>query len=553
MDSFLAEIFDQTSIDDIVIGKFVVDNVFSYALLFSSSDLIKNTMINWVFKQVFGIYPSKITIGEIMVKTIGSTFNDIYVNLNVRSPGIDLESLNKGFEDYKSLIVTSPFFLKEELWTKLNVRNMTKKPDYDHHLTLFNQFNTKYDYAKDHIIITSRAMHMMNPITQYSCSHHGMLPDLVTVRDVLLNSIFQDKAFINMIGKIVIVLDQEGALGAIKALKSPKPVIISAIPITEAHFVCTNILEYLLLDIFPAVVYTTREYDVAWPKRCSIMRAPHQLQLIMDVFPSDQDLLAEAFFQAGGTPTYVLDHIFKYFTNRMCNKRLICEDKTDNCILIVDSRPNILSVLSVMITHYNVPWNVIVCTAPHAKPFYERHLGPNIRFITHPLVDLDRAFDIGDINRMMKDCTLWTHLKSMGYKHSLIIQDDGMIFRGGIEDFLQYEYVGAPWPEQSFMREAGVMNPVGNGGLSLRNIEAMIRITHYECEEKNALYFNNRMVIPEDVYFAKFAKTPSVDVANRFSFEMVYDGNAIGFHKPWPYIKADLISKYFMQLESMAT
>jgi hypothetical protein len=544
MENFIAEVFDKTNVRTINLSNYVTADIFSYRALFLSEDLIKTTLINWLYNEIFQTFPSKITVENTF--PVVETFKDMYLVFNYRVN--DAEKLNKSFDEYRNMIIERPAFLKEQVWKKLRARNMTNNETYMCDSTLFSQFNINYNYERDREFIKARGLHLRNPITQYACSQHGFLPEFITTRDILLHSMFVDKAFMQMIGNVIIVLDCEGALGAIKSLQK-RCIIISAVPMPDAHFVCENILEYIVFGIFAPLIYSVNELKL--PPQCTLMTPPKQVQEVMNCFPKDADALTEAYFKVGGIPSFVLDHIFSYFMKRMCHKRLIGKDTTANCILIIDSRPNILSVLSVMISHYNIPWNVIVCTPPSAQPFYANHLGSNVKFITHPLIDLERPFDIGDYNKIMKDSSIWQSISDMGYTHCLVIQDDGMIFRSGIERFLQYEYVGAPWPEQAFMREAGVVNPVGNGGLSLRHIGAMIKITQEELDDKNALYFNNTMVIPEDVYFSKFSKTPSVSEAKRFAFEMLYDDNAIGFHKPWPYIKGELIAKYFKQLESM--
>jgi len=553
MQTFLAEVLDRTSVNNINVSNFVKDNVFSYATMFTSDDLIKTTLINWVYNEIFHTFPSKITVEKVFPNV--NTFNDMYVTFNHRV--IELDKLTKAFDKYKLMIIDMPSFLKEQVWKKLHARKMTQSATYNPDITLFKQFNSQYDYASDRRVITTRGYHLRNPITQYNCSQYGgVLPECVTSRDVLLHTLFVDKTFMNMIGNIVIVVDRDGALGAIKALKKSH-IIISAVELPEAHFVCENILEYI--DMFASLIYTTNELMVT-PLRCTVMTPPKELQQMMLHFPRDADALTEAYFSTGGIPPFVLNHIFQYFNKNQCHKRLINENNennentTENCIFIIDSRPNILSVISVMITHYNIPWNIVVCTSLGAQQYYTDRLdrlGSHVKFMTHPLLDLNRPFEIGDYNIIMKDYNIWKNVRNMGYHHSLIIQDDGMIFRGGIERYLQYEYVGAPWPDQSFMKDAGVVNPVGNGGLSLRNNDAMMKITQEKCDDKNALYFNNSMVIPEDVYFSKFSKTPSVAEAKQFAFEMLFDENALGFHKPWPYIKAELISIYFKKLESM--
>ena len=50
-------------------------------------------------------------------------------------------------------------------------------------------------------------------------------------------------------------------------------------------------------------------------------------------------------------------------------------------------------------------------------------------------------------------------------EHALIIQHDGFVLNAGAwtDDFLKYDYIGAPWPNRR----------VGNGGFSLRSKKLM--------------------------------------------------------------------------------
>jgi hypothetical protein len=59
-------------------------------------------------------------------------------------------------------------------------------------------------------------------------------------------------------------------------------------------------------------------------------------------------------------------------------------------------------------------------------------------------------------------------------RHCLIVQDDGFILDPGRwqNDFLDYDYIGAPWDEYVRIVSGGYLkldkNRVGNGGFSLR-------------------------------------------------------------------------------------
>jgi hypothetical protein len=65
---------------------------------------------------------------------------------------------------------------------------------------------------------------------------------------------------------------------------------------------------------------------------------------------------------------------------------------------------------------------------------------------------------------------LWVHLKT---QHALIVQADGWVLNSRIwrDDFLKYDYIGAPWPisHTAYLDPFGVHQRVGNGGFSLRS------------------------------------------------------------------------------------
>lgn len=89
-----------------------------------------------------------------------------------------------------------------------------------------------------------------------------------------------------------------------------------------------------------------------------------------------------------------------------------------------------------------------------------------------------------------------------------------------IEDFLMYDYVGAPWIDKRFV------NKVGNGGLSLRKKSKILRhIEKYPYDPKE----------PEDKYFSNsnILIFPSVEKASYFATEHLFNPYSIGLHKPY--------------------
>jgi len=103
----------------------------------------------------------------------------------------------------------------------------------------------------------------------------------------------------------------------------------------------------------------------------------------------------------------------------------------------------------------------------------------------------------------------------------LVFQTDTMIskpYKDLIYDFLEYDYVGAPW-----------YDGVGNGGLSLRRKTKMLEII------KTVPYYES---LAEDIYFHRSGKmrSPTIEKAKEFSIETIYSPKSFGIHKPWKYV-----------------
>jgi hypothetical protein len=111
----------------------------------------------------------------------------------------------------------------------------------------------------------------------------------------------------------------------------------------------------------------------------------------------------------------------------------------------------------------------------------------------------------------------------------LMFQSDSILRRSGIDEFLDLDYVGAPWMH-ALVGNAGC-GPVGNGGLSLRKKSAMLDILANHEHEPG---------LTEDQYFSRWLyhdgyRVPSLEAAALFSTETIYQPESLGLHKAWPY------------------
>ena len=127
-------------------------------------------------------------------------------------------------------------------------------------------------------------------------------------------------------------------------------------------------------------------------------------------------------------------------------------------------------------------------------------------------------------NYLLTQKFFWNTIKS---EKIFIFQTDSFLRRKGIEEFMKYDYIGAPWFDSS------PNNPMdysgGNGGLSLRSKKAML-----DCIQQFAYPPN----LPEDIFFThslyhlKNPNVPPREVAKSFSVETVFHPDPLGLHRP---------------------
>jgi hypothetical protein len=153
--------------------------------------------------------------------------------------------------------------------------------------------------------------------------------------------------------------------------------------------------------------------------------------------------------------------------------------------------------------------------------------------------------NINDYNNLLHNVDFWYLLTG---NKILIHQEDSIIFKKNIADFLQYDYIGSPWK----LADSTINSPsLGNGGFSVRTKSVMIEIlskkmdltnyfinddfTKYHC---SGLKLDN---VPEDYFFSKcllLLKSyvlPTPVVASYFSTENVINMDSFAGHQFWNY------------------
>jgi hypothetical protein len=135
----------------------------------------------------------------------------------------------------------------------------------------------------------------------------------------------------------------------------------------------------------------------------------------------------------------------------------------------------------------------------------------------------------------------------------LVFQTDSMILpenKDKILDFMEYDYVGSPWP----LSNGDNPMEVGNGGLSLRRKCKMLELLSHLDEEylKKKNIHRGKTYYIEDVFFCgKYhegveLKKPSYEKSKEFASEADIGIDPFGIHACWKYSNAynALIQKY---------
>ena len=143
-------------------------------------------------------------------------------------------------------------------------------------------------------------------------------------------------------------------------------------------------------------------------------------------------------------------------------------------------------------------------------------------------------------NKLLTNTDFWNLFSG---KKILIYQEDSIIFKNNINEFIHWDFIGAPFPKI----QNDTPNHVGNGGFSLRTKQIMIEIiqsikieeTIFESSTREYMEKNNLDFPPEDVYFSKnmqdffIGKVADYDSAFKFSTESLINNNSLGGHKFW--------------------
>lgn len=152
----------------------------------------------------------------------------------------------------------------------------------------------------------------------------------------------------------------------------------------------------------------------------------------------------------------------------------------------------------------------------------------------------ERIRNSEDYNRYLTSVEFWGSLQE--WNKILIFQHDSGILRNGIDEFMEWDYVGAPWK-----MDAPWAHPErkgGNGGLSLRCPKKALSLIHKKPYSPS--YGN------EDVYFSRYleevnGKVAPYEVCKTFSVETEFCAGTFGYHAIDKHLSSSQCEEIFKQ------
>lgn len=189
---------------------------------------------------------------------------------------------------------------------------------------------------------------------------------------------------------------------------------------------------------------------------------------------------------------------------------------------------------------YMLPnWSLYIYHSKHNEDYVKRicDYATNVHYICFT----DDNIGIEEYNKLLLSTEFY---HSIDAQKILVFQTDSLIRKKGIESYLQYDYVGAPFHHHMRHRNPIIIDneyivPVGNGGISLRTKDVMIRLLETYLPKFTTLCSQGKIGSNEDLFFMyamhvdeDVHKCP-LDVAITFSVESLFYLDPLCWHKPY--------------------
>jgi hypothetical protein len=215
-------------------------------------------------------------------------------------------------------------------------------------------------------------------------------------------------------------------------------------------------------------------------------------------------------------------------------------ENNNNTLLFIDDRYDLSFIYLLKLFCYSVDetWNITIVTLLENEDLYKKDFDKlNIEY---KFILLNKKFNSSkDYSELLKSNIFW---KNINEENCLIFQYDSFCMNKFDNIFFNYNYIGARWPHKASIYSKITL---GNGGTSFRKTRIMEKI----CEK----YINNdnfsKRRHAEDVFLCELLFENNLhnctnEIADKFSFENIFNDNSIYAHQIYNTIKLDDLNNF---------
>jgi len=206
--------------------------------------------------------------------------------------------------------------------------------------------------------------------------------------------------------------------------------------------------------------------------------------------------------------------------------------------VIVEPRehPALSFVLNNFLKNLSDDWLIIIMHGSKNGKYIDNIISTDLQKYRSRIAKINLFVDNLNINQYTELFLSEAFYKNIPTETFLVFQTDTMICEKNkdlINQFLDYDYVGAPWWQ---------WGDVGNGGLSLRKKSVALNcIRNYKWNGES-----------EDIFFSfKIFNKPDNKKARMFSIETCFTEKTFGLHKAWAYLSKPEIKLMMQEFEGM--
>lgn len=231
---------------------------------------------------------------------------------------------------------------------------------------------------------------------------------------------------------------------------------------------------------------------------------------------------------------------FEVYTRKIVNnnqliygrtaKRNISKDAIfENLAVIIEFRSVPIFVVVVLNIIQNIPvhWPIQIFHCPSNKQFI--HKSQLAKYIENGRIILTElpqySGDFGQYtNTVLTSISFWEQVQG---EKVLFFQIDSIMCSNSfhkITDYLQYDYIGAPWD--------AFESRVGNGGFSLRSRNKTITLLQQTSQSSSKYKGDINEDIWYSIHMSRVGTVAPLHVAKTFSVETMFYQNPLAVHKP---------------------